>query len=96
MNNTFFQPHADNYEAYYLDNFRTELGNISKTYYGIIDQLITSKSRVFFCTWFSTFSSHINRMRGHCSAKYKLEGYKDGLLDSSYFEPNGMKHRKEM
>lgn len=92
----FFQPYADNYEVYYLDDFRTELGNISKTYYGMIDQLITAKSRVFFGTWFSTFSSYINRMRGYYSTKYELEGNKDGVLDSWYFEPKGMKRNKEM
>ena len=95
-NKTFFKDYNDNYEVYYLDDFKDELGDLSSTYYGMIDQLIASKSRIFYGTWFSTFSSYINRLRGYHSTKYHWKGYKDGVLDSWYFEPKGMQRREEM
>ena len=52
------------------------------------DQLIASKGRVFVGTWWSTLSGYVNRMRGYYISKHKLEGYKDGTMESYYFFPD--------
>lgn len=52
-------------------------------YYGMLNQLIASRGgRISFGCWFSTFSSHINRMIGYHADKLKLPGYEDGLVES--------------
>ena len=53
----------------------------------MLDQLIASKGRVFFGTWWSTLSGYVNRMRGYYIAKHKLDGHKDGTMESYYFYP---------
>ena len=57
-------------------------------YYGMIDQLVSYKSRIFYGTWWSTLSGYVNRMRGYYITKHKLDGYKDGTMDSYYFTPS--------
>lgn len=57
------------------------------SFYGMLDQLVASKGRVFIGTWWSTLSGYVNRMRGYYIAKHKLEGYKDGTMESYYFFP---------
>jgi hypothetical protein len=32
------------------------LSNVNKNYFGMIDQVVASKGRVFVGTWFSTFT----------------------------------------
>ena len=53
----------------------------------MLDQLIASKGRVFFGTFFSTLSGYVNRMRGYYIAKHKLDGYEEGTQESYYFFP---------
>lgn len=84
---SFFDPFKKHYEIVFLDDFKHLLTNVNTNYYGMLDQLVASKGRVFFGTWFSTLSGYVNRMRGYYIAKHKLEGYKDGTMESYYFYP---------
>jgi len=95
-NDTFFKPFSDHYDIYFLHDFKQELGDIPTFYYGMIDQLVASKSRAFFGTWFSTFSSYINRLRGYYSVQNKLYGYQNGTIRSWYFQPKNMDRKNEM
>lgn len=58
-----------------------------RQYYGMIDQLVAYKSRVFYGTWWSTLSGYVNRMRGYYIAKHNLEGHLNGTMKSWYFTP---------
>lgn len=52
---TFFQPLKDHYDLVFLNDFHDEaLVGINTNYYGMIDQLVATRSRVFFGCWFST------------------------------------------
>lgn len=57
------------------------LRDINPNYLGMIDQVITTRGKVFVGTWFSTFTGYITRMRGYL-------GYSD---QSVYF--GDMAHR---
>uniref|UniRef100_A0A7S4VCN9 O-fucosyltransferase family protein n=1 Tax=Ditylum brightwellii TaxID=49249 RepID=A0A7S4VCN9_9STRA len=87
----FFQPLADKYDVCFLDDFQDKITGISSNYYGMLDQLVASKGRVFYGTWWSTLSGYINRMRGYYNAKHKLDGYEDGTMESYYFIPDDKK-----
>ena len=63
-NKTFFQPLAEHYDLVFLDDFNHLFKDLSTNYYGMLDQVVASRSRVFIGTWFSTFSGYINRLRG--------------------------------
>mmetsp|Transcript_2927 Transcript_2927/g.6397 ORF Transcript_2927/g.6397 Transcript_2927/m.6397 type:complete len:615 (+) Transcript_2927:85-1929(+) len=86
----FFAPLASTYDLVFLDDFKEELEGVDKMYYGMIDQLVASRGRVFFGCYQSTFSNFIFRIRAWRIQKDKLEGYKDGILDDSfyYIQPN--------
>jgi hypothetical protein len=58
------QPLADHYDLVFLEDFQHLYKDIETNYYGMLDQLVSYKSRVFIGTWFSTFSGYINRLRG--------------------------------
>ena len=58
-----------------------------------IDQLVASRSRVFFGCWFSTFTGYINRIRGYHSDRHKLPGFHQGIIDSYYYAPSLFKNR---
>ena len=84
---SFFDPFKEHYDIVFLDDFKHLLTNVNTNYYGMLDQLVASKGRVFFGTWFSTLSGYVNRMRGYYIAKHKLDGYIDGTMESYYFYP---------
>ena len=86
---SFFKPFTDNYDVVFLNDFLDVIPEVNTNFYGMIDQLVAYKSRVFFGTWWSTLSGYVNRMRGYYITKHKLEGYKDGSLPSYYFMPEG-------
>ena len=86
---SFFKPFKENYDVVFLDDFLDVIPTVNTNYYGMIDQLVAYKSRVFFGTFWSTLSGYVNRMRGHYITKNKLEGYKDGSMYSYYFFPEG-------
>ncbi|KAL3799648.1 hypothetical protein ACHAW5_004519 [Stephanodiscus triporus] len=97
----FFNIFKEHYDVVFLDDFlhvikdmdtnvRSEKlfpPSLPRKYYGMIEQLVAYKSRVFYGTWWSTLSGYVNRMRGYYIAKHKLEGYIDGTMKSWYFTP---------
>jgi hypothetical protein len=57
----FFADMASRYDLVFLGDFKHLIGDLNSNLYGMVDQLIASRSRVFFGCWFSTFTSYINR-----------------------------------
>lgn len=87
-NKSFFKPFREDYDVVFLDDFMHLIPNFNTNYYGMLDQLIASKGRVFYGTFFSTLSGYIMRMRGYSGVKNKVEGYNNGgLKDSFYIYP---------
>jgi len=86
-NKSFFKPFAHHYDICFLDDFKHLFKGLNTNYYGMLDQLVASRGRVFFGTAMSTFTGYINRMRGYHSSKYKQEGYLNGTIQSYYFTP---------
>jgi hypothetical protein len=81
----FFDPLAKHYKLLFLDDFIHLIPHLNTNFYGMLDQMICVKSRVFYGTWWSTFSGYINRMRGYHVAKNKWDGYQNGTLNSWYY-----------
>lgn len=81
----FFDPLRKHYNLLFLDDFPELLEGVNTNYFGMVDQLIASRGRIFFGCWFSTFTGYITRLRGYHSQKDKAPGYKDGTLPSSYY-----------
>ena len=52
----FFQPLADKYDVLFLDDFKDQLKDVNPNYFGMIDQLVASRGRIFFGCFFSTFT----------------------------------------
>jgi hypothetical protein len=52
----FFDPLKEHYRVFFLDDFHDQLEGINTNYYGMIDQLVASRSRIFYGCWFSTFT----------------------------------------
>jgi len=84
----FFEPFRKKYDLVFLDDFLDAIPGVNTNYYGMIDQLVAYKSRVFYGTWWSTLSGYVNRMRGYYIAKHGLEGHEDGTMLSWYFTPS--------
>lgn len=75
------------YDVYFLNDFKDALGDINPNYYGMLDQLVAAQGRVFYGTFFSTFSGYINRIRGYHDDRgdEKTGSPKDGKIKSWYF-----------
>lgn len=55
----FFAPFIDRYDVAFLSDFEQELVGVDEMYYGMIDQLVASRGRVFFGKCHFTFcNSH--------------------------------------
>lgn len=95
---SFFKPFKEKHDVAFLDDFKHLLKGINTNYYGMLDQLVASKGRVFYGTWWSTLSGYVNRMRGYYITKHKLEGHEDGTMESYYFFPldRGEFHAKHL
>ena len=50
----FFEPLRNHFNVFFLDDFQAELEGVNKNYYGMIDQLVASRGRLFFGCWHST------------------------------------------
>jgi len=87
----FFNVLKDHYDVTFMDDYMHLIKGVNPNYYGMLDQLVAYKGRVFFGTWFSTLSGYVNRMRGYYSQKNKLQGYELGQLKSFYFVPEKKK-----
>eukprot|EP00559_Dactyliosolen_fragilissimus_P009977 CAMPEP_0184858704 /NCGR_PEP_ID=MMETSP0580-20130426/3790_1 /TAXON_ID=1118495 /ORGANISM="Dactyliosolen fragilissimus" /LENGTH=580 /DNA_ID=CAMNT_0027355005 /DNA_START=246 /DNA_END=1988 /DNA_ORIENTATION=- len=88
---SFFDPLKKHYDITFLDDYMDVIQDINPNYYGMLDQLVVYKSRVFFGTWWSTLTGYVNRMRGYYITKHKLDGFKDGTMKSYYFVPEEKK-----
>jgi hypothetical protein len=93
-NLTFFDPLRNHYHVYFLHDFKDQLEDLNKNFYGMLDQRIASRGRTFVGAYYSTFTGYINRMRGYHSQKDKLPGYEKGELNSYYYMPT--KHKNAM
>ena len=82
---SFFKPMADHYDLVYLKDYKEELEGVNTNYYGMIDQLVASRGRVFFGCFHSTFSGFIFRIRGYHSQKEKAVGWEQGVIANSYY-----------
>ncbi|GAX18597.1 hypothetical protein FisN_10Hh196 [Fistulifera solaris] len=81
----FFNDLKKHYDVKFLDDFADELKGVNTNFYGMIDQLVASRGRLFFGCWHSTFTGFIHRLRGYHSTNHREPGYKDGLLPTSYY-----------
>lgn len=88
----FFNILKEHYNVYFLDDFKDLFKGLNTNYYGMLDQLIASKGRTFYGTYYSTFTGYINRMRGYSSTKFHLEGGNNGTINSYYFIPEGKRN----
>lgn len=52
----FFDDLREHYDVVFLDDFLSDLGDVNTNYYGMIDQLVSSRGRNFLGCWFSTFT----------------------------------------
>ena len=87
-NRTFFDPLREHYHLCFLDDFVHLLPEgFNKNYYGMLDQRIASRGRIFFGAYYSTFTGYINRMRGYHSQKDQSPGYLEGKLESYFYTP---------
>lgn len=87
-NMTFFDPLREHYNLVFLGDFADQIQEINPNYYGMLDQLVTSKANAFVGAFYSTFSGYINRMRGYHGQKDKVAGYQSGLIESYYYVPD--------
>jgi hypothetical protein len=85
---TFFHAFQQHYNLVFLHNFTHLIPDINPNYYGMIDQLVASKGKVFVGTLYSTFSGYINRLRGYHAQKEQLPGYELGHIQSYYYVPD--------
>lgn len=50
----FFKPLEDHYHVYYLSDFKHLYEGINTNFFGMLDQRIASRGRIFIGTYFST------------------------------------------
>eukprot|EP00980_Cylindrotheca_fusiformis_P026788 scaffold17468_cov106-Cylindrotheca_fusiformis.AAC.4 len=81
----FFHDMESYWNVVYMDNYLHLLDGVDKNYFGMIDQLVSSRGRLFFGCWFSTFTGYITRLRGYHSQNVHREGYELGLLPDTYY-----------
>lgn len=83
----FFNAFKERYDVVFLEDFKDLLGSVNTNFFGMIEQLVASRGRVFFGCFYSTFTGYINRLRGYHANKVKAPGYEDGIIDSWYYAP---------
>jgi hypothetical protein len=81
----FFKPLREKYDIVMLKDFKKELEGVNTNYFGMIDQLVASRGRIFFGCYHSTFTGFIVRMRGYHSTRDKAQGYEMGLLPKTFY-----------
>lgn len=84
---------ASHFDIVYLDDFASLVKDVNPNFFGMIDQLVASRSRVYFGCWFSTFSSYINRIRGYHADRQKLPGFAMGIVESYHYAPPEHKNK---
>lgn len=53
----FFRVLQEHYDVLFMDDFLPQLEGVNKNHFGMIDQLVASRGRVFFGCWHSTYVS---------------------------------------
>jgi hypothetical protein len=91
---TFFAPLREVYDLKFIGDFGYMLKGINPQLFGLAEQIVASRSQVFFGTYFSSFSAYIVRLRGYYSVKENQPGYESGALQNTYYLPTQWK--KEM
>lgn len=81
----FFQDMESYWNVLYMDNYIHLLEGVDKNNFGMIDQLVSSRGRLFFGCWFSTFTGYITRLRGYHSQNAQADGYELGLLPDTFY-----------
>jgi len=73
----FFDPFLKRYKIRFLDDYFEvcNLHQVNKNYFGMIDQIVAAYGRIFFGTWFSTFTGFITRMRGYLGMENRSNWY---------------------
>ena len=51
----FFNVLREHYDVLFMDDFLPQLEGVNKNHYGMIDQLVASRGRIFFGCWHSTY-----------------------------------------
>lgn len=84
---SFFDPLKASYDVVFLDDFVDAMGQqVNTNFYGMVDQLVASRGRIFFGCWFSTFTAYIMRLRGYHADDHQVPGYEQGVgLNSWYY-----------
>jgi len=85
-------PEDTSWDAFYkhgwtvkkLGDFSTLLPHLNPNYYGMVDQVICARAKVFAGTYWSTFTGYIHRIRGYY-----------GLGEDSYYH-SGPKYLRVM
>lgn len=73
-----------------LRNFITDISRVDPKFYGMIDQVVASRSEVFLGTYFSSFTNGINRLRGyHTQKSQQPKSKQNGAIGSYYAAPKG-------
>lgn len=55
----FFKPLQEHFDVVFLDDFASSLAGVNTNYFGMIDQLVASRGRIFYGCWFSTFTGMV-------------------------------------
>ena len=82
---SFFDLFRKHYDVVFMDDFMHLLEGINPNFYGNIDQLVSSKGRIFYGCYSSTFTGYINRLRGYHTDAMQLPGYEQGITPSYYY-----------
>jgi len=91
MDKAFFQPFSDVYNVFFLSDFKDTLSDLNISYLPMVDQIVASKGKIFYGTFYSTFTGYITRLRGYYATKNHMDGYKEGITKSYYFFPSNKK-----
>lgn len=83
-NHTFLAPLKKHYDVVFLNDFRYELYRVNTNFYGLIDQLVASKSRYYFGPYESVCSAYTNRLRGYHAVRAKASGNRNGSTSILY------------
>ena len=81
----WFKNLTKHYDIVFLNDFKKELEGVNTNYFGMIDQLVASRGRVFFGCMHSTFTGFIMRIRGYHAQKEKMPGWEQGILHNSFY-----------
>jgi len=91
MDKAFFKPFSDVYNVFFLSDFKDTLSDLNISYLPMVDQIVASKGKIFYGTFYSTFTGYITRLRGYYATKNHIAGYKEGITKSFYFFPSNKK-----